>query len=95
LHFSTLLFKYKKSPSKSFGTALKIIRLFYAFFHPDLNSKNAAIVTVGFGISSNLPKKQKLFRLVGFTTGRELHPSLKIFITLILYLNSCFVNILF
>jgi hypothetical protein len=35
------------------------------FFHPDF--------TVGFGISPN-----HALRLVGFTTGRELHPALKI-----------------
>ena len=42
-------------------------RLF--FFHPDY--------TVGFGISPN-----HAFRLVGYTTGRELHPALKIVIQL-------------
>lgn len=35
------------------------------FFHPDC--------TVGFGITPN-----HAFRLVGFTTGRDLHPALKI-----------------
>ncbi len=35
------------------------------FFHPDC--------TVGFGITPN-----HALRLVGFTTGRELHPALKI-----------------
>ena len=35
------------------------------FFHPDY--------TVGFGITPN-----HALRLVGFTTGRELHPALKI-----------------
>lgn len=35
------------------------------FFHPDC--------TVGFGITPN-----HTLRLVGFTTGRELHPALKI-----------------
>ncbi len=36
------------------------------FFHPDF--------TVGLGISPNLPH----LRLVGFTTGRDLHPAPKI-----------------
>ena len=36
------------------------------FFHPDY--------TVGFGITPN-----HALRLVGCTTGRELHPALKIF----------------
>ena len=35
------------------------------FFHPDC--------TVGFGVSPN-----HALRLVGYTTGRELHPALKI-----------------
>ena len=38
---------------------------YFIFFHPDY--------TVGFGISPN-----HAFRLVGYTTGRELHPALKI-----------------
>ena len=43
------------------------------FFHPDY--------TVGFGITPN-----HAFRLVGFTTGRESHPALKIqFINLFQY----------
>jgi hypothetical protein len=37
----------------------------FIFFHPDY--------TVGFGISPN-----HALRLVGFTTGRDLHPALKI-----------------
>ena len=37
----------------------------YIFFHPDC--------TVGFGIAPN-----HTLRLVGFTTGRDLHPALKI-----------------
>ena len=36
------------------------------FFHPDC--------TVGFGVSPN-----HALRLVGFTTGRELHPALKMY----------------
>ena len=43
----------------------------FIFFHPDY--------TVGFGISPN-----HAFRLVGCTTGRELHPALKIVIQLAL-----------
>lgn len=39
------------------------------FFHPDY--------TVGFGVSPN-----HALRLVGYTTGGELHPALKIFIQL-------------
>ena len=35
------------------------------FFHPDC--------TVGFGVSPN-----HALRLVGYTTGRDLHPALKI-----------------
>ena len=44
-------------------------KLTFIFFHPDY--------TVGFGISPN-----HAFRLVGYTTGRELHPALKIVIQL-------------
>lgn len=44
---------------------------FIIFFHPDY--------TVGFGISPN-----HALRLVGFTTGRELHPALKMDIQLVL-----------
>ena len=41
--------------------------LSFIFFHPDC--------TVGFGVSPN-----HALRLVGYTTGRELHPALKIFL---------------
>ncbi len=53
----------------------------FIFFHPDY--------TVGFGISPN-----HAFRLVGYTTGRELHPALKIVIQLqmIIVLNFDYVN---
>ena len=44
-------------------------KLTFIFFHPDY--------TVGFGITPN-----HAFRLVGYTTGRELHPALKIVIQL-------------
>ena len=44
-------------------------KLTFIFFHPDY--------TVGFGITPN-----HAFRLVGCTTGRELHPALKIVIQL-------------
>ena len=46
------------------------------FFHPDC--------TVGFGISPN-----HALRLVGFTTGRELHPALK------MLFNCCYCTTLF
>ena len=39
------------------------------FFHPDY--------TVGFGVTPN-----HALRLVGYTTGRDLHPALKIFMNL-------------
>ena len=53
----------------------------FIFFHPDY--------TVGFGISPN-----HAFRLVGCTTGRELHPALKIVIQLvsIITITTIFVN---
>lgn len=53
----------------------------FIFFHPDY--------TVGFGISPN-----HAFRLVGYTTGREFHPALKIVIQLqmIIVLNFEYVN---
>ena len=44
-------------------------RVYTIFFHPDY--------TVGFGVSPN-----HALRLVGFTTGGESHPALKIFIQL-------------
>jgi len=40
------------------------------FFHPDF--------TVGFGVTPN-----HALRLVGYTTGRELHPALKIIVQLV------------
>ena len=49
-----------------------LVFLSFIFFHPDC--------TVGFGITPN-----HALRLVGFTTGRELHPALKIFIKLSMY----------
>ena len=54
---------------KSFQSTQKKHKLTFIFFHPDY--------TVGFGISPN-----HAFRLVGYTTGRELHPALKIVIQL-------------
>ena len=54
---------------KSFQSTQKRHKLTFIFFHPDY--------TVGFGISPN-----HAFRLVGYTTGRELHPALKIVIQL-------------
>ena len=56
-------------------------KLTFIFFHPDY--------TVGFGISPN-----HAFRLVGCTTGRELHPALKIVIQLLLIIvtDMIFVN---
>ena len=47
-----------------FKTIHKIM-LIHIFFHPDY--------TVGFGITPN-----HALRLVGYTTGRESHPALKI-----------------
>ena len=48
-------------------TQLSILYIYHIhiFFHPDF--------TVGLGISPNLA-----LRLVGYTTGRESHPALKI-----------------
>ena len=45
-------------------TVRKIFHPCVIFFHPDF--------TVGFGVTPN-----HALRLVGFTTGRELHPALK------------------
>ena len=46
-------------------THISDIKIYHRiFFHPDC--------TVGFGITPN-----HALRLVGFTTGRELHPALK------------------
>ena len=52
-------------------TQLSILCIYHIhiFFHPDF--------TVGLGISPN-----HALRLVGYTTGRELHPALKIVIQL-------------
>ena len=57
---------------------------FMIFFHPDY--------TVGFGIAPN-----HALRLVGFTTGRDSHPALKISCLLFFYYTtpSTFVNRLF
>ena len=49
------------------------------FFHPDF--------TVGFGVSPN-----HALRLVGFTTGRELHPALKTFLFYFLTWISLYAN---
>ena len=49
---------------RSFKTILSIL-LIHIFFHPDY--------TVGFGVTPN-----HALRLVGYTTGRESHPALKI-----------------
>ena len=46
-----------------------LVFLSFIFFHPDC--------TVGFGVSPN-----HALRLVGYTTGRELHPALKILFNL-------------
>ncbi len=59
--------KNKKTPkSKRFQREYTIhTKCVFIFFHPDY--------TVGFGITPN-----HALRLVGFTTGRDLHPALKI-----------------
>lgn len=55
----------KESPDDKFIQGVREgIASFRIFFHPDC--------TVGFGIAPN-----HALRLVGFTTGRELHPALK------------------
>ena len=51
---------------RPFKTILSIL-LIHIFFHPDY--------TVGFGVTPN-----HALRLVGYTTGRESHPALKIII---------------
>jgi len=62
-----------------------LVFLSFIFFHPDC--------TVGFGVSPN-----HALRLVGYTTGRELHPALKIFYlfyVFILFIVEWFVNYFF
>ena len=56
-----------------------LVFLSFIFFHPDC--------TVGFGVSPN-----HALRLVGYTTGRELHPALKIFIKLSMYKTIIFLS---
>ena len=56
-----------------------LVFLSFIFFHPDC--------TVGFGVSPN-----HALRLVGYTTGRELHPALKIFIKLSMYKTLIFLS---
>ena len=54
-------------PEQSSNTqADTLLPAHFVFFHPDY--------TVGFGIAPN-----HALRLVGYTTGRELHPALKIY----------------
>ena len=55
------------TPGTKYLSAINISMII--FFHPDC--------TVGFGVSPN-----HALRLVGCTTGRELHPALKILIQL-------------
>ena len=66
---STLMFKKapkcQNIPEQSFYTQKHTILYHIIFFHPDC--------TVGLGITPN-----HALRLVGYTTGRELHPALKI-----------------
>ncbi len=52
-------------PEQIFEINAAILRIVLFFFYPDF--------TVGFGVTPN-----HALRLVGFTTGRELHPALKI-----------------
>ena len=62
-----------------------LVFLSLIFFHPDC--------TVGFGVPPN-----HALRLVGYTTGRELHPALKIFYlfyVFILFIVEWFVNYFF
>jgi hypothetical protein len=56
--------------------AEKTLPHFTIFFHPDY--------TVGFGIAPN-----HALRLVGCTTGRELHPALKIYSFYVISISVC------
>ena len=58
---------------------ISIFPYFVLFFHPDY--------TVGLGISPN-----HTLRLVGYTTGRESHPALKILFSWFSYYNRSQIN---
>ena len=60
---------YKTIQSNKNLHVIQYAQSIFIFFHPDY--------TVGFGISPNHAQ-----RLVGYTTGRESHPALKILFNL-------------